>query len=246
MMGDLFIWISRWEEFQHYAPERDRPPAWIKEYTKQLDDDRYRDLTQHQRGLLASLRLAFSKARADMKLDRGKLSARIGATVYQRDLDALNHAGFIELISREVLDQRLDHLYRSSSPRARPLARREVEKDREEEALPREVYEGQLLASSLTDDSAREANTDLDDADDDIPWDTPSNGAITHELERIAKALIGTDNTTIIALAQAAGDLPIGYIARVRESVEANPGVGVGWAINALRSEKAENEKGAA
>jgi hypothetical protein len=124
----LYVWIVRWAEFQHYTPERDRAPAWIKDYTRQLDDDRYLDLTLHQRGLLADLRLAFSKARADLELDRSRLSARLGATVYQRDLEALNHAGFIEFISRETLEQRLDLLYSRSRPRARPRAREEVEK----------------------------------------------------------------------------------------------------------------------
>jgi hypothetical protein len=27
-----YIWIARWGDFQHYAPRRDRGPAWIKDY----------------------------------------------------------------------------------------------------------------------------------------------------------------------------------------------------------------------
>lgn len=134
-----YIWIARWEEFQHYKPERDRPPAFIKDYPKQLDDDRYRDLTLHLRGLLASLRQAFSKAGAKLELDRSKLSARVGATVYQRDLERLNHAGFIEFISRATLEWRLEKLY----ARARPRAREEEEsKDSSKTARARAPYNG--------------------------------------------------------------------------------------------------------
>lgn len=136
MGTDLYIWISRWEDFQHYKPERDRAPAWVKMYTKQLDDDRYLDLNPTQRGLLADLRLEFSRARAELRLNRRRLTLRLGMTVYQRDIDRLNHAGFIDLISRETLEQRLDLLYRNSSPHARPRARREGEEEEEVETSP--------------------------------------------------------------------------------------------------------------
>jgi hypothetical protein len=122
-----YLWPARWDEFQHYPPEPDRGPAWIKNYAKQLDDDAYLDLTLAQRGLLADLRLEFSKARARLRLDRRRLTLRLGATVYQRDLQALNQAGFLEIISRATLEQRLEQLYSRSSPRARPRSRGEVE-----------------------------------------------------------------------------------------------------------------------
>ena len=44
MNDELWIWVTRWDDFQHYTPEPDRAPAWIKSYTKQLDDDRYLSL----------------------------------------------------------------------------------------------------------------------------------------------------------------------------------------------------------
>lgn len=124
-MAERYIWISRWEEFQHYRPERDRAPAWIKSYTKQLDDDRYLDLSSADRGLLSDLRAEFARARSRLLADRKRLSSRLGATVYQRQLDSLNRAGFIEFISRPTLEKRLEQLY--SSPRARV----EVEKEKE-------------------------------------------------------------------------------------------------------------------
>lgn len=131
MSDERYIWISRWEVFQHYQPERDRAPAWIKTYGKQLDDDRYLDLNLTQRGLLADLRLEFSRARAELRLDRRRLSIRLGATVYLKDLESLNHAGLIDFVSREALDQRLEQLY-SGSRVAR--ARSEQEEEQEQES----------------------------------------------------------------------------------------------------------------
>jgi hypothetical protein len=130
-----YIWIVRWGDFQHYAPERDRAPAWIKNYTKQHDDERYTDLTLRRRAVLHDLRLAFARASGLLRCDTQKISGRILAQVRVDDIKALSDAGFIQLVSREVLEARLEDLYsrsrQPSSPRARPRAREEV--DREEE-----------------------------------------------------------------------------------------------------------------
>lgn len=124
-----WIWISRWQEFQHYKHDRGKVPAWIKQYTRQLDDDRYLDLAAGERALLSDLRAEFARARSELKADRKRLSNRIGTTVYQRQLDRLVDAGFIEIISRDVLEKRLEHLYGGSSPEVEE----EEEGDREEE-----------------------------------------------------------------------------------------------------------------
>jgi hypothetical protein len=135
MISDLYVWISRWSDFQHYKPERDRPPAWIKAYTKQLDDDAYLELTGTQRAILHDLRSAFARSHGKLAADTRRLSARIGLQVTSRTLERLNHAGFIELLSRETLDQRLDELYGNSSPHTRPRARKEGEEELEEDPL---------------------------------------------------------------------------------------------------------------
>lgn len=133
MSDPLYVWISRWSDFQHYKPERDRPPAWIKAYTKQLDDDTYLELTGTQRAILHDLRSAFARSHGKLAADTRRLSARIGLQVTSRTLERLNHAGFIELLSRETLDQRLDELYGNSSPHTRPRARIEGEEELEED-----------------------------------------------------------------------------------------------------------------
>lgn len=125
MKRGAWIWITRWQDFQHYQPERDRAPAWIKEYTKQLDDDRYLRLSMYQRAVLHDVRTAFARAHGRLPTDTRQLTQRIGHRVTSVNLDALNHAGFIDYVSRPVLEQRLDQLY--SNARARV----ELEGDKE-------------------------------------------------------------------------------------------------------------------
>lgn len=135
-MIDAWIWICRWEDFQHYRPERDRAPAWIKSYTKQLDDDRYRRLSLHQRGVLDSLRIAFAQAHGKLSADTRQLSYRVGGRVAVVQLKALCDAGLIAIVSRDVLEQRLEALYNKSSPHARPRAREEGEEELEDPPTP--------------------------------------------------------------------------------------------------------------
>lgn len=116
MNDDTYIWINRWEDFQHYPPRRDRGPAWIKSYSAQLDDERYWRLSNRQRALLHDLRHMFATMRARLPHDRRMIEARRQAETRHADLQALNQAGFIIVCSRQELDQRLDNLYASRVP----------------------------------------------------------------------------------------------------------------------------------
>lgn len=111
-----YIWIVRWRDFQHYKPNRDRGPAWIKTHTAQLHDERYLRLTNRQRGLLHDLRMVFATTRGRLPLDAPMIARARHCHTRDDDLAALNHAGLIEFVSRATLDQRLRHLYRSSIP----------------------------------------------------------------------------------------------------------------------------------
>jgi hypothetical protein len=126
-MADEWIWIVRWEEFQHYAPDRDQAPAWIKTYTKQHDDDGYRALTAGQRALLHDLRLGFARSHFKLRSYPAQLTQRFGLRVTSAQLAALNHAGLIEIVSREVLEQRLEMLYASRAPARSRRSREEEE-----------------------------------------------------------------------------------------------------------------------
>jgi hypothetical protein len=135
-VGDnQYIWITRWGDFQHYAPERDRAPAWIKNYTKQLDDERYTSLTPRRRALLTDLRLVFARTSQQLLYNTRTLSGRILVQVRDDDIQALVHTGLIELISRETLEQRLEELYNSSRPNSRPRTRPRTREEVEEEVL---------------------------------------------------------------------------------------------------------------
>jgi hypothetical protein len=151
-MAERYIWISRWETFQHYKPERDRAPAWIKTYTKQLDDERYLDLTWPQRAILHDLRSAFSRTFGRLPSAPRAVSQRVGGRVTSAQLKVLSDAGFIEFVSREVLDQRLEQLYSyARGPRARIEV--EVEKEREETASKEKDHSLEAAAPAIAEDA---------------------------------------------------------------------------------------------
>lgn len=93
------IRIRNWDKYQHRDAHRsDLTPPWIKSYTRQLADEDYLDLTFHQRGVLHGLRLEYARAGRDLPDNTLTLTRRLGQKVMRRDLNALNHAGFIELV----------------------------------------------------------------------------------------------------------------------------------------------------
>lgn len=105
-MINRWIVVPNWDEFQHYT---DRDPIWIKTYTRLLHDDAYLDLTQHQALLLHRLWLAYASSSAQLQLSTASVSLHVGFRVTMHDLQALNHAGFIE--------------FSASAPASKPLAR---------------------------------------------------------------------------------------------------------------------------
>lgn len=134
---ERYVWIARWDEFQHYK-SRGEWPAWIKDYTRQMTDDAYLGLTFHQRGVLQGLRLSFATARRQLLGSTSALSRRLGQRVTTDTLKALCDAGFIELVSRADLDK----LLQRSSP--------EVEEEVEKEPLtPAEQGTGSLRSQGM-------------------------------------------------------------------------------------------------
>jgi hypothetical protein len=103
-MSERFITIPKWEDLQHYKTA-DRP-AWIKTYAKLLHDDRYLNLSGHQRAVLHGLWLAYASSGCRLPLDTRSLSARLQLRVSSATLTSLNDAGFIAICSREGLEQR--------------------------------------------------------------------------------------------------------------------------------------------
>jgi hypothetical protein len=113
---DLYIWVTRWDDFQTFQKKRGKPwaPPWIRNYIAQLSDDRYLDLTDRQRALLHDLRMVFAMTKGRTRYDHRTISSFRRRRTRYADLEALNHAGFIEFCSGTVLEQKRAAFWNSS------------------------------------------------------------------------------------------------------------------------------------
>lgn len=118
-----WIVIEHWERYQHY---KDRNPPWIKAYTDLLDNPAYLDLTPNRRALLHGLWLMYARSGRELAENTAMIGSRLGQKVTSRDLEALNHAGFIRFSASS-------RLAACKRPRARS---RETEKREEPTAPP--------------------------------------------------------------------------------------------------------------
>lgn len=109
-----WIVIPGWEKFQHY---KDRDPPWIKNYTRLLRKDEYLDLTAHQRAVLHGIWLlaAQNDNQGQVRLNTSSLSRQLNLRVSSRQLESLNHAGFIEFSASKVLHQRQRQRHKTPS-----------------------------------------------------------------------------------------------------------------------------------
>lgn len=214
MANDRWIVIPNWREFQHY---KNRDPNWVKVYTRLLSDDSWLSLTFHVRGVLVGLWLAYARSDGQLRGSTVTLTRQLGGDVGQRvttrDLDSLNHAGLIEFSASKPLALR----YQAASLEA------EAEKEKIKAALKGPVGV-----------AAQEPEP--------VPGWTglPINLEKEQELQKILSSLTGVDEGAYEALQRAAEGLAFGLCRRVRESIESKPPrtVGVGYAVNALKSER--------
>jgi hypothetical protein len=114
---DLYIWVNRWDEFQTFQIKRGKPwaPPWIRTYTAQLSDERYLDLTDRQRALLHDLRMVFAMTKGRTRCDHRTIGQYRHIRTRYADLEALNHAGFIDICSRTVLERKRNAFWNSST-----------------------------------------------------------------------------------------------------------------------------------
>jgi len=92
-MDDGFISVPNWTKFQHY---KDRSPSWIKVYTDLNSRDEWLGLTWGQRGLLVTAWLEYARSATHLRSETlRRLGSSAGSRYFQRDLEALNHAGFL-------------------------------------------------------------------------------------------------------------------------------------------------------
>lgn len=108
-------WISvvGWRRFQHYDPDK-RVPPWIKNNTDLMANDDYLSLTEHRALMLHRLWLEYASSRCQLRLDLTTLGRRLGMRVTSKDIEALNHAGFINVVASKALAEG----YQSASARA--------------------------------------------------------------------------------------------------------------------------------
>ncbi len=137
-----WIVIPRWEEFQHY---RDRDPKWIKVYTRLLADPDYLALTVRSRAVLHGLWMLY--AASDGHVD-GTSPSRLGhllgiPAVRARDLERLNHAGFLTFSASKPVALR----YQRASP--------EEETEREEEKKKRKIKPKAVSEASYAENGQR-------------------------------------------------------------------------------------------
>jgi hypothetical protein len=111
-----WIWVNRWEEFQSFQVKRGKPwaPPWIRLYPQLLGDDDFLALTESEQLLLLKLFMLFSSQRQVVANDTRSLSRRCGQRVLKRHVDSLNHAGYIDLCSRTVLERRRNAFWNGS------------------------------------------------------------------------------------------------------------------------------------
>lgn len=138
MSDDVWISIPNWERFQHY---KDRTPPWIKVYLELRDRESWVELNDAQRGLLVRLWLEFAAHRGPCKAS--EVRPKRGARHFQGNLEALNHAGYIELSASKAL----------ALSRARARAR-----------VREEVLREELRPASKTDANPTAGNGELEPA----------------------------------------------------------------------------------
>lgn len=143
----LWITIPNWERFQHYGQAR--RPIWIKNYTALLHKDEYVDLSYGQRGLLHGIWLAYAELRGRLAVER--LTAELRQRARKDSLDALNHAGFIDVVASKPLLLDLNPSYTRAREESAERARRHRAETWIRNGAAREVPPSRL-AEVLTDE----------------------------------------------------------------------------------------------
>jgi hypothetical protein len=127
MNDDPWIIVPNWDRFQHY---KDREPIWIKVYSELNSRDDWRRLPYSERGLLVSIWIEFGRSRGQLSVST--VSEQCGQRVRSRSLQALSHAGWIQLSASKPLA-----LSRARASSASREERREEKNARAREDEPR-------------------------------------------------------------------------------------------------------------
>jgi len=170
-MADLgWIEIVDWERFQHYDPE-ERSPPWIKVYTELHHDDDFLRLTGPQRAVLLGLWIEYAATRSEagertasaprahrrstasapsrLRADTVMLTRRLNLRVTSRQLEVLNHAGFIRVLASNALAESYQDASETLAPRYPSRAGGETEEETETEVRSEALAKGYSASSAL-------------------------------------------------------------------------------------------------
>jgi len=139
MSDERWIVIPNWDMFQHY---KDRDPSWIKTYVSLTASDQYLALSGHRRGALHGIWLEYARSHGQLRFDTLTLSRRLNLRVSTADLEALNHAGFIDVAASKPLAIRYQP---ASEPLALARSRDKRREDKKENAVEQQPSDGGLL-----------------------------------------------------------------------------------------------------
>ena len=100
---EQWIEIVDWDRFQHY---KNRNPPWIKNYLELLHNHNYLSLPPATQALLHKLWLLYASTRRTIPLDTRYVSRAVQQRVTNKQLESLNHAGFIRIVASKPLASR--------------------------------------------------------------------------------------------------------------------------------------------
>lgn len=112
-----YIWVNNWDHYQRWERKRGRKwrPSWVKLWHSLWDNQDFLDLPIPTRMLLVGLFYAFSMTHGDLPNNTRTLSRILDQRVTNKQLELLNHAGFISFCSRTVREQ-LWNTFMNGSP----------------------------------------------------------------------------------------------------------------------------------
>lgn len=178
--GEIWIEVVEWEKYQHPDAARSKVPPWIKNETKLLSSPDYLGLSAGERAILHGLWLAYARSLRRITANTKSLSRQLSLNVTRKQLEALNHAGFITFIASKP----------ASIVQADLQAQIEIEKEKVSKD-PKEPTQGAAFAARISGDQRGREHR---------PYDAPRNPA-DHIRKLIANGAIPDHETLDAELA---------------------------------------------
>lgn len=223
-----YLRVKNWKEWQHY---KDRRPPWVKLHSKLLRDDHFNELCEGDQWQLVRIWMLASQA-TRFTLDEKDRIVPVVSSEEQTLRRAIHSLKRIP-ISRFVADGWLIAVPESALlelPQDLPAASGSLAEDTHDAS---EDASALLEAESQSHRGSERANLKAVTADYEIEC----------EVDKILNRVNNADDETRNVLMSYARKLPLGTVAKVRESCDIKGKVGAGYAVNALKAELADLEE---